>query len=102
MSFWNIFGIFATSNKGETITKVSENVRVSSNGVTYTTFDGVTTGSDGSTFVQMGNMSSDGSVRLDSSSATGRGALFNNPGVDDFSSSSQGRKDEFGFGSDPW
>lgn len=102
MSFWNIFGIFATSDKGETITKVSENVSVSSKGVTYTTFDGVTTGSDGSTFVQMGDMSSDGSVRLDSSSATGRGALFNNHGVDDFSSSTHGKKDEFGFGNDSW
>ena len=64
MSFWNIFGIFATSDKGETITKVSDNVSVSSKGVTYTTMDGITTGSDGSTFVQMGEFSSDGSIRV--------------------------------------
>ncbi len=96
MSFWNIFGIFATSDKGETITKVSDNVRVSSKGVTYTTFGGVTTGSDGSTFVQMGDMASDGSVRLDETAATGRGAVFNeheargHRGMDD------------GLAKDPW
>ncbi len=100
MSFWNIFGIFATSDKGETITKASDNVSVSSKGVTYTTFNGVTTGSDGSTFVQMGNMSSDGSTRLDASAATGRGSVFNDSESDSFGGSKHSRGD--GFGNDPW
>lgn len=100
MSFWNIFGIFATSEKGETITKVSDNVSVSSKGVTYTTFDGITHGSDGSTFVQMGDMSSDGSVRLDDSVATGRGSVFNEPERDPFGHSGHKRHDP--FGNDNW
>jgi len=75
MSFWNIFGNMAVSDKGETITKLSDTVSVSSTGVTYTSMGGMTVGSDGSSFTQMGNFSTDGSVRM-GSSATGRGALF--------------------------
>ncbi len=102
MSFWNIFGIFATSDKGETITNVLDNVSVSSKGVTYTTFDGITTGSDGTTFVQMGDMSSDGSVRMCESVATGRGSVFNEKERDGFMHSGHTREDDFGFGRDNW
>ena len=102
MSFWNIFGIFATSDKGETITKVSDNVSVSNKGVTYTTFDGITHGSDGSTFVQMGDMSSDGSVLLDKTMATGRGSVFNEADRDGFGRSRLSRLDDFECNNDPW
>lgn len=102
MSFWNIFDIFATSDKGETMTKVSDNVRVSSRGVTYTTMGNVTVGSDGSTFVQMGDFSSDGSTRLSQDTATGRGAVFNKPERDSFSDFGSSRNGNGGFGNDPW
>ena len=102
MSFWNIFGIFAASDKGETITKVSDNVSVSNKGVTYTTFDGITHGSDGSTFVQMGDMSSDGSVLLDKTMATGRGSVFNEADHDGFGRSRHSRLDDFESNNDPW
>ena len=75
MSFWNIFGNMAASDKGETITRLSDTTSVSSTGVTYTQMGNMTVGSDGSTFTQMGSFSTDGSVRI-GSSATGRGALF--------------------------
>jgi len=75
MSFWNIFGNMAVSDKGETITKLSNSMSVSSTGVTYTMMGNMTVGSDGSSFTQMGSFSTDGSVRMDSL-ATGRGALF--------------------------
>ena len=75
MSFWNIFGNMAVSDKGETITRLSDTTSVSSTGVTYTKMGNMTVGSDGSTFTQMGSFSTDGSVRM-GSSATGRGALF--------------------------
>jgi hypothetical protein len=75
MSFWNIFGNMAVSDKGETITRLSDTRSVSSTGVTYTQMGNMTVGSDGSTFTQMGSFSTDGSVRM-GSSATGRGALF--------------------------
>ena len=64
MSFWNIFGNMAVSDKGETITKLSDSMSVSSNGVTYTKMGNMTVGSDGSTFTQMGSFSTDGSVRM--------------------------------------
>ena len=35
MSFWNIFGKFAVSDKGETIKKVSDTISISSEGTTY-------------------------------------------------------------------
>ena len=75
MSFWNIFGNMAVSDKGETITRLSDNMSVSSTGVTYTKMGSMTFGSDGSNYTQMGNFSIDGSVRM-GSMATGRGALF--------------------------
>ena len=75
MSFWNIFGNMAISDKGETITRMSDTMSLSSTGVTYTKLGNMTVGSDGSTFTQMGDFSTDGSVRM-GSVATGRGALF--------------------------
>jgi hypothetical protein len=75
MSFWNIFGNMAFSDKGETITKLSDSMSVSSTGVTYTKMGDMTVGSDGSSFTQMGSFSTDGSIRM-GSSATGRGGLF--------------------------
>ena len=75
MSFWNIFGNMAVSDKGETITRLSDTTSVSSSGVTYTKMGNMTVGSDGSNFTQMGDFSTDGSVRM-GSTTTGRGALF--------------------------
>jgi hypothetical protein len=75
MGIWNIFGWFATSDKGETIHKVSETTSVSSNGTVYTTMGPFTQGSDGSDYTQTGSFSSDGSTRM-GSIATGLGAVF--------------------------
>jgi hypothetical protein len=75
MGIWNIFGWFATSDKGETIHKVSETTSVSSNGTVYTTMGPFTHGSDGSDYTQTGSFSSDGSTRM-GSIATGLGAVF--------------------------
>jgi BRCT domain type II-containing protein len=75
MSFWNIFGNMAVSDKGETITRLSDTTSVSSSGVTYTKVGNMTVGSDGSNFTQMGDFSTDGSVRM-GNTTTGRGALF--------------------------
>ena len=72
MSFWNIFGNMAVSDKGETITRLSKDMSVSSEGVTYTKMGNMTYGSDGSSFNQVGSFSSDGSTRL-GSMATGKG-----------------------------
>lgn len=93
MSFWNIFGRFAVSDKGETIQKVSDNTSISSDGTTYTKMGNTTIGSDGSVFTQMGDLSSDGSTRM-GSTATGLGAVFN-----------ERKNDRFGFDSnddDKW
>jgi hypothetical protein len=76
MSFWNIFGNMAVSDNGETIQKISDNMQVSSDGVTYTKMGNTTFGSDGSTFIQMGAFSSDGSTRM-GNTATGLGSVFN-------------------------
>ena len=76
MSFWNIFSNMAVSDKGETITRLSKDMSVSSEGVTYNKMGNMTYGSDGSSFNQVGSFSSDGSTRM-GSMATGRGALFN-------------------------
>jgi hypothetical protein len=76
MSFWNIFGSMAVSDKGETIQRLSDSMSVSSSGVTYTKMGHFTYGSDGSVFNQMGSFSSDGSTRI-GSTATGLGAVFN-------------------------
>ena len=76
MTFWNIFGRFAVSDKGETIQKVSDITSVSSDGTSYTKLGNTTIGSDGSVFTQMGDFSSDGSTRM-GSTATGLGAVFN-------------------------
>lgn len=75
MSFWNIFGNMAVSDKGETMTRLSDTMSVSSNGVSYTKMGNMTFGSDGSSFTQLGDFSTDGSVRI-GSTTTGRGALF--------------------------
>jgi len=75
MSFWNIFGNMAVSDKGETITRLSDTMSVSSWGVTYTKVGNMTVGSDGSSFFQVGDCSTDGSTRM-GSTTTGRGALF--------------------------
>ena len=75
MSFWNIFGKMAVSNDGETVQKISDTFSVSSEGVTYTKMGNTTFGSDGSTYIQMGAFSSDGSVRM-GNTATGLGAVF--------------------------
>ena len=83
MSFWNIFGRFSVSDKGETIQKVSDNTSISSDGTTYTKMGNTTIGSDGSVFTQMGDFSSDGSTRM-GSTATGLGAVFNERKVDRF------------------
>jgi hypothetical protein len=93
MTFWNIFGRFAVSDKGETIQKVSDITSVSSDGTSYTKLGNTTIGSDGSVFTQMGDFSSDGSTRM-GSTATGLGAVFN-----------EHRLDKFGFDSsdnDKW
>ena len=76
MSFWNILCGFAVSDKGETITHVSDSISVSSNGTTYTRMGANTVGSDGSFFTKMGAFSSDGSVRMDNTTI-GLGAVFN-------------------------
>jgi hypothetical protein len=77
MSFWQIFGKSAVSDQGETIQRITDTMSVSSNGTTYTRMGTTTVGSDGSIFTQLGNFSSDGSVRM-GSSATDLGAVFNN------------------------
>ena len=80
MSFWNIFGKMAVSNDGETVQKLSDTFSVSSEGVTYTKMGNTTFGSDGSTYIQMGAFSSDGSVRM-GTTATGIGSVFNVEGM---------------------
>jgi hypothetical protein len=76
MSFWHIFGCTAVSDSGETITRLSDAVSVSSGGITYNRLGRSTIGSDGSFFTQTGSFSTDGSVRM-GSTATGLGAVFN-------------------------
>ena len=88
MSFWNIFGKSAVSDKGETIQKVSDTTSISSEGTTYTKMGSTTVGSDGSIFTDMGSFSSDGSTRM-GNTATGLGAVFNDS-----------KEDKFGFKSD--
>ena len=83
MSFWNIFGKFAVSDKGETIQKVSDTTSISSNGTTYTKMGSTTVGSDGSIFTEMGSFSTDGSTRM-GKTATGLGAVFNDSREDRF------------------
>lgn len=75
MSFWHIFRNVAVSDKGETITRLSDTMSVSSKGVTHTNMGNMTFGSDGSNFTQMGDFSTDGSVCM-RDTTTGRGALF--------------------------
>jgi hypothetical protein len=94
MSFWNIFGNLAVSDKGETVTRLSDTMSVSTSGVTYSTMGNLTVGSDGSTFTQMGNFSTDGSTRM-GSTATGLGAVFNKQ--DDWPNS---KADKFGMDDD--
>ena len=75
MSFWNIFGNMAVSDRGETITRMSDTTSVSSSGVIYTKAGHITDGSEGSSFTQSGSFSDDGSTRM-GSTATGLGAVF--------------------------
>ena len=82
MPNWQTLGRLAVSNEGETIKRISDTTSVSRNGTTYTRTGSTTDGSDGSVFTQVGNSSSDGSTRM-GSTATGIGAVFNNPS-DDF------------------
>ena len=93
MSFWQILGRFAFSDQGETIQKVSDTTSVSSDGTTYMRLGSTTVGSDGSVFTQTGSFSSDGSTRV-GSTATGLGAVFNNP-RDDFGVGSSRSRDSF-------
>ena len=86
MSFWNIFGNMAVSDKEETIQRVSDNTSVSRDGTTYTHTGSNTVGSDGSMFTQMGSVSTDGSTRI-GGTMIGLGAVFYN------------ESDDFGIGS---
>ena len=92
MSFWQIFGKYAVSDKGQTIQRVSDTISVCSNGTTYTRMESTTVGSDGSMFTQMGSFSTDGSNRI-GSTASGLGAVFNRP--DDWPNP---KADKFGVG----
>ena len=74
----------AASEKGETITRLSKDMSVSSEGVTCTKMGNMTYGSDGSSYNQIGSFSSDGSTRM-GSMATDIGSVFND-------SSDQSRK----------
>ena len=90
----------ALSDKGETITRLSKDMSVSSEGVTYTKMGNMTYGSDGSSYNQVGSFSSDGSTRM-GSMATGKGALFNSPKDDAGQLSTSSRSDQrFGFDDD--
>ena len=93
MSFWQILGRLAVSNEGEKITRFSDTMSISSNGTTYTKMGTTTLGSDGSMFTQIGSLSTDDSTRM-GSTATGIGAVFNNPS-DDYGIGSFGRRDGF-------
>lgn len=93
MSFWQILGRFAFSDQGEMIQKFSDTTSVSSDGTTYTRMGSTTVGSDGSLFTQTGSFSSDGTMRM-GSTATGLGAVFNNP-RDDFGVGSSRSRDGF-------
>jgi hypothetical protein len=66
------------STNGDVINQVSDNVSLSANGTVYTRVsDNTVVGSDGSLFTSLGDsMSSDGSMR-NGNIATGRGAIFN-------------------------
>lgn len=75
-TFWQIFKDFAVSSKGEMLQRIDKNVSVSSKGTTYITDGDTTVGSDGDVYVQMGDFSSDGSVRM-GEVATSLGAVFN-------------------------
>jgi len=83
MSFWNIFGKFATSDTGESIQKVSNTTSIASDGTIYTKMGSTTVGSDGSVFTQMGDFSTDGSIRI-GNTATGLGSVFNERQTDRF------------------
>ena len=98
MGVFSLIGNMAVSDKGETITKVSNSMSVSSTGVTYNTVGHMTYGSDGSSYTQLGSFSTDGSVRM-GSSATGLGALFNNR-RDDTGLSSLSSRSGLRFGCD--
>lgn len=98
MSFWSIFGNMAISDKGETLTRITKDMSISSDGTTHTKMGNITMGSEGSTYTQLGSFSSDGSTRM-GSMATGIGALFNNESKDSDSFGMSSRASER-FGSD--
>ena len=102
MSFWQILGRFAVSDKGETLQKISNTTSVASDGTTYTRMGSTTVGSDGSMFTQMSSFSTDGSTRM-GSTATGIGAVFNErdewPNAGAVVSNAQKR---FGHDDDSW
>jgi hypothetical protein len=77
MSFWQIFGKTAVSDQGETIQRLNDFTSVSNKGIDFSHLGCTTIGSDGSVFTQMGNLSSDGSSRIDST-ATELGAESDN------------------------
>ena len=66
------------STNGDVINQVSDDLSVSSKGTVYNRVsDNTVVGSDGSLFTSLGDsMSSDGSIRT-GDIATGRGAIFN-------------------------
>jgi hypothetical protein len=84
MGIWKMFGWFATSDKGETIHRVSDTTSLSSKGTVYNTIGPFIHGSDGSEFTQMGNFSSDGSTRF-GNTTTGHGAVFIQSDQDEYS-----------------
>jgi len=75
MSNWYLLGNFAYSDDGQNITKQSENTYVNSNGTIYTKLGNFVSGSDGTFFANVGNVSSDGSTRV-GNMTNGLGALF--------------------------
>jgi len=93
MSFWQILGRLAVSNEGETITRLSDTMSISSKGTTYTKMGSTTVGSDGSMFTQIGSLSTDDSTRM-GSTANGIGAVFNNPS-DNFGIDSKKSRNDF-------
>ena len=94
MAFWNIFGKFAVSDKGETIQKISDTTSISSDGTTYTKMGSTTIGSDGSVFTQMGSFSNDGSTRM-GNTATGLGSVFNDRSEDPFGFNTDDEEDKW-------
>jgi hypothetical protein len=77
MSNWYFFGKLISSDNGESITKLSNNTFINSNGTTYTKLGNQVIGTDGTSITNYGNLNSDGSLRI-GNIATGLGAVFFN------------------------